>query len=182
MRIASALACCVLIAACSGKGDPNLAAAGKSRSGPEFDGKAGKADGKAGADSKAAPDADSKAGADATADAKAPIDRGQQFLDPPWFRETLFPDATNKDFKRSELDENGLFSSQFLFDLPEGETVENCVKTLKDKTAQWLPDMERIDKDGRATLRGKTDRYETTFVCGEAKGVMKAYVSLRWTS
>ena len=182
MRIASLLACCVLVAACSGKGGSSQAAASNAKG--KADGKTeAKADAKteAKADGGAAPEA--KAENDAPlADAKAPADRGERFLDPPWFRETLFENATKKDFKRSELDENGLFSSQFLFDLPQSETVDTCVKTLQDKTAEWVKDLERTDKDGRATLRGKTDRYETTFMCGEAKGVMKAYVSFRWTS
>ena len=187
MRIASLLACCVLVVACSGKSGSSPAAAGKAKGGTKFDATAdakadAKADGgEAKADGGAAPDAKAEAGTP-VADAKAPVDRGERFLDPPWFRETLFENATNKDFKRSELDENGLFSSQFLFDLPESETVDTCVKTLQDKTAKYLPDLERTDKDGRVTLRGKTDRYETTFMCGEAKGVMKAYVSFRWTS
>lgn len=178
MRIASLLACCVLVVACSGKGSSSQAAASDAKGGTKFDDKAdgGEAP-EAKADGGAAPE-----GGAPVADAKAPPDRGERFLDPPWFRETLFENATKKDFKRSELDENGLFSSQFLFDLPESETVDTCVKTLQDKTGEWVKDLERTDADGRATLRGKTDRYETTFMCGEAKGVMKAYVSFRWTS
>lgn len=182
MRIASLLACCVLVVACSGKGSSGSAAASNAKGGTKFDAKAdAKTDAKADEDGRAAPEA--KAENDAPlADAKAPPDRGERFLDPPWFRETLFENATKKDFKRSELDENGLFSSQFLFDLPQSETVDTCVKTLQDKTGEWVKDLERTDADGRVTLRGKTDRYETTFMCGEAQGVMKAYVSFRWTS
>lgn len=181
MRIASLLACCVLVVACSGKGSSSQAAASNAKTDAKTEAKADGGAPEAKAEGGAAPEA--KAENDAPlADAKAPPDRGERFLDPPWFRETLFENATKKDFKRSELDENGLFSSQFLFDLPESETVDTCVKTLQDKTAEWVKDLERTDADGRVTLRGKTDRYETTFMCGEAKGVMKAYVSFRWTS
>jgi hypothetical protein len=34
--------------------------------------------------------------------------------------------------------------------------------------------------DGRLTLRGETERYRVTLVCGEAKGVPTAYVGYEW--
>jgi len=104
-----------------------------------------------------------------------------RFMDPKWFRSNMFPDATTVDFKRSEADSEGLFTSQLLFDLKEGATVESCVEVIKTQVGETV-EVTRTDAGGRATLKGNTDRYRVVMVCGEAKGVIKAYVSFSWTS
>ena len=104
-----------------------------------------------------------------------------RFMDPKWFRSNMFPDATTVDFKRSEADSEGLFTSQLLFDLKEGSTVESCVEVIKTQVGEEV-EVTRTDAGGRATLKGNTERYRVVMVCGEAKGVIKAYVSYSWTS
>ncbi|HET6583646.1 MAG TPA: hypothetical protein VFG69_09365 [Nannocystaceae bacterium] len=110
---------------------------------------------------------------------------GKRFLDPPWFRKELFPDATAAKASRSQRDEKGLFSSQILFDLKAGTTAEQCAKTLKDAVGKHVPDLKQEDDakaPGRLRLSGTTDRYRVTMMCGDAKGTMRAFVSFEWTS
>ncbi len=147
---------------------------------------------------EATPDVKADAKTDAKTDAKAvradpaptksqdgkaaQPDRGERFMDPPWFRRTLFAEHDNVDFKRSQVDDQGFFSSQFLFDLKEGTDVGACVKNLEDKVGAHVKDLKQEEAEGRVTIKGTTDRYRVVMMCGEAKGVMKAYVSYQWTS
>ena len=123
------------------------------------------------------------------ADAKLPGDEadplGKRFIDPPWFRKELFPDATSAKVNRSQRNEQGLFSSQILFDLPAGTTEAQCAKTLKDAVGKDVADLvEAPDakQPGRLQITGTTDRYKVLMMCGDAKGTMRAYVSFEWTS
>lgn len=130
----------------------------------------------------AQPEAKAEPVADAKAAPAEPVDRGERFQDPAWFRKTLFEDAEKVDFKRSQLDDQGMFSSQFLFDLKAGTDVEACVKALEDKVGGEVGGLTREEAAGRVTLKATTERYRVVMMCGEAKGVMKAYVSYQWTS
>lgn len=186
MRWASGLACCVLAAACSGKSGGSQAGAKSKVKAGEAKVSAAKADKKA--DPVKAepqpPPATPEPVAEATPDPTAPAaaDRGERFADPPWFRKTMFPDATSVDFNRSGADNNGLFSSQLLFDLKEGTTAEDCAKVVEEKVSGSVKDLTREEADGRITIKGDTDRFKLIMICGAAKGVMKAYVSYQWTS
>lgn len=117
-------------------------------------------------------------------EAAGPKDLGQRFRDPPWFRKTMFEGATAVDTARSELDEQGLFKSHILFELPEGTTAEQCVEQVLAKVSPTVPNLERGEPqaDGRLTVQGSTDRYKVMAICGEAKGKTMAYVAYEWTS
>jgi hypothetical protein len=110
--------------------------------------------------------------------------RGERFVDPPWFRkEMLGADAKAMDVSRSSRNEQGLFSSQILFELPAGTTAEQCADKLEAKVKGDVGNLVRAADDtipGRLKLTGDTDRYRVTMMCGEAKGVMRAYVGYEW--
>jgi hypothetical protein len=120
-----------------------------------------------------APKPDTKAG-----------DLGERFVDPLWFRkEMLGPDAKAMDVNRSAQNEQGLFSSQILFELPAGTTSEQCADQLEAKVKPDVANLVRAADEkiaGRLKLTGDTDRYRVTMMCGEAKGVMRAYVGYEW--
>lgn len=109
---------------------------------------------------------------------------GERFVDPLWFRkEMLGPDAKAMDVSRSGSNEQGLFSSQILFELPAGTTPEQCADKLEAKVKPDVTNLVRAADDkapGRLKLTGDTDRYRVTMMCGEAKGVMRAYVGYEW--
>jgi hypothetical protein len=111
-------------------------------------------------------------------------DLGERFVDPLWFRkEMLGPDAKAMDVNRSAQNEQGLFSSQILFELPAGTTAEQCADQLEAKVKPDVANLVRAADEkiaGRLKLTGDTDRYRVTMMCGEAKGVMRAYVGYEW--
>lgn len=116
-------------------------------------------------------------------DASDPL--GKRFVDPTWFRKELFADATSAKVSRSQRNEKGLFSSQILFDLPAGTTAEQCAQTLMDKVGKEVPNLAKSEDAkmaGRLQIKGSTDRYSVTMMCGDAKGTMRAYVSFEWTT
>lgn len=178
MRLVPAFACVLVLSACQGKSadpaptKPIAAKEMKPTAAPETKR----------VEAKTPPPAE---------DAKSPTGTPRldaeavRFVDPPWFRKELFPDATSAKVSRSQRNEQGLFSSQILFDLPAGTTAETCVKTLKDAVGKDVPDLQEspdAKQPGRTQLSGKTDRYSVTMICGDAKGTMRAYVSFEWTS
>lgn len=106
---------------------------------------------------------------------------GARFQDPSWFGKKMFGDeATFVDFARSEANEAGLFKSHVIFELPEGTSTDKCAALITGKlegvelTAEDLP-------EGRKQLKGTTDRYDVTAMCGAAEGKMKAYIAYEWT-
>jgi hypothetical protein len=126
---------------------------------------------------------------DPASDSKTPgpqspaSDLAQQFRDPPWYRKTLFPDATVTSTARSEANDAGLFQSHIVFELAKGTTVEQCAEHLQQKVGETVSNLERAQQpDGRLKITGSTDRYKVTLLCGEAKGATRAYVAFEWTS
>ncbi len=108
---------------------------------------------------------------------------GTRFADPSWFRKEMLEGATAVDVNRSERNEKGLFSSQILFDLPAGTTAEQCAEKLEAKVKADVPNLVRAPDaaaPGRLKITGDTPRYRVTMLCGEAKGVMRAYVGFEW--
>jgi hypothetical protein len=105
---------------------------------------------------------------------------GTRFRDPPWFRTDLIEGAQVVSTSRSEADENGFFGSHILFELPEGTSVEQCADLVTEKVEPSVPALERATEGDRIKVTGSTDRYRVILMCGEAKGVMRAYVSLEW--
>lgn len=115
------------------------------------------------------------------ADAADPL--GKRFIDPTWFRKEMFDGAKAMDVSRSERNEKGLFSSQILFELPAGTTAEQCADQIEAKVKGDVPNLTRAPdakSPGRLKLTGDTQRYRVTMMCGEAKGVMRAYVGYEW--
>jgi hypothetical protein len=115
------------------------------------------------------------------ADAADPL--GKRFVDPDWFRKEMLEGAKAMDVSRSERNEQGLFSSQILFELPAGTTSEQCADQLEAKVKGDVPNLTRepdAKAPGRLKLSGETQRYRVTMMCGEAKGVMRAYVGYEW--
>ncbi|MBK7824895.1 hypothetical protein [Nannocystis sp.] len=100
--------------------------------------------------------------------------------DPSWFQQDLFPGAAVTSSGRTQIDEQGLFSTQMLLALPAGTTREACVDTLHKAVSPAVPNLEKKDKDGRIQLSGSNDDYQVTLLCGEGKGSMSAYLSFRW--
>lgn len=109
-------------------------------------------------------------------------DLGAQRVDPRWFRKTLFGDESQViDTKRSQADDQGRFSSLIRFELPD-MTPEACADHLAEAVAKDIPAVERTaEANGRIQLKGSTDRYSITFICGQAEGKTIAYVSYQWT-
>jgi hypothetical protein len=111
------------------------------------------------------------------------VDLGRRFADPPWFRKTMLEGAKVEKATRSKADEQGRFSSQILFELPEGTTVEACADAVTQKVAPSVKNLARkTEADGRITITGSTDRYKVTLICGETQSAMRAYVGFTWTS
>ena len=169
------------LAGCQGKTpEPaKTAAQAAPAGGPQFDAKPA-------ADSAGPAPTDAKAPAEAkapAADAGAAPDLGARFVDPPWFRKQLFPEATKVDFNRTKADANGFFTSNMRFFLPAGQTAEGCAKFLQEKVGGDVKNLESKQlEDGRYELKGSTDRYTVTMQCGAPKGELIAFVSYHWTA
>lgn len=102
-------------------------------------------------------------------------------VDPPWLRRDMFPGATVKTAGRTAPNDAGLFSTQMLFELAAGTTVDACLTTMKAALAAAVPELAREEgKDGRVTLKGQTADYSLVAICGEAKGKPTAYISYEW--
>jgi hypothetical protein len=119
----------------------------------------------------------------------APVDPadplGRRFADPAWFRRDMLEGAKAMDVSRSERTPAGLFSSQILLELPAGTTAEQCAEQLEKKVGSEVTNLVRTPDEkapGRIKISGETSRYRVTLMCGEAKGVMRAYVSFEWLS
>lgn len=169
------------LASCQGKmPEPSKAgaAAQPAREGPQFDEQPA---GSAPSDAKA-PAGDAAGGPPDPPPVAAP-DLGARFLDPPWFRKQLFPDATKVDFNRTKADANGFFTSNMRFFLPAGQTPEQCAKFLQEKIGAEVKNLEskKLD-DGRYEIKGSTERYTVTMQCGAPKGELIAFVSYHWTA
>jgi hypothetical protein len=106
---------------------------------------------------------------------------GAHFVDPRWFRKTMFGDTAKVlDTKRSQADDQGRFSSLIRFEVPDMKP-EGCADHLQALVKDDVPEVKReITPDGRVQLSGSTDRYKLTFMCGETEGKTIAYVSYQW--
>jgi len=112
--------------------------------------------------------------ADVPATKEAPPRRG----DPGWFRADLFEGATVIRQGHTRPDDEGQVAAQITLQLAEGATREECVAALQAAViGDFTPEME--EKEDRVYLRGSTDLYTATLLCGEAKGRMTAFLSWR---
>lgn len=173
----------LLVGACQGKdAPPRRAAAAKSNAGePQFEASAEPTPGSApaaGTVEQGGPPAGSPTPTAVPSAEDDPL--GRRFIDPPWFRKDMLEGAKAVNVSRSEADDNGFFSSHILFELPEGTTAERCAEMIIEKVEKTVPDLERTNEADRIKLTGSTDRYRVSSMCGEAKGVMRAFVSFEW--
>lgn len=107
---------------------------------------------------------------------------GARFQDPSWFRKEMFGDeATFVDFARSEANEAGLFKSHVIFELAEGTSTNECVTMVTGKLEGAVELTVEDQPEGRKQLKGTTERYDVTAMCGAAEGKMKAYIAYEWT-
>ena len=102
--------------------------------------------------------------------------------DPPWFSPAIFAGATVTKKGRSPADDQGRFTAQILFSLPDGATLADCTDPIAKATPSVVPQLEREELGGRVTLKGTAKEYDVLAICGEAKGKMTAFVSYRWTA
>lgn len=191
LPLACSLLLAVVLPACQGKTTPTKQAAADQGApaptatktpSPAADGPAADdegADGPTDDGSAAAGPSEAKAPPAAPADPKG---LGAHRADPGWFRKTLFGDKGKAlDTKRSQADEQGRFSSMIRFELTD-MTLDACAQTLEDKVKPEVTNLERKEApQGRIQLKGSTDRFTVTFMCGTAEGKTIAYVSYAWT-
>lgn len=102
--------------------------------------------------------------------------------DPPWFSPAIFPAATVTKKGRSPADDQGRFTAQILFTLPDGATLTDCTDPIAKAVEGAVPQLGREEQGDRITLRGAANDYEVVAMCGPAKGKMTAFVSYRWTA
>jgi hypothetical protein len=102
--------------------------------------------------------------------------------DPAWFRPTIFAGATVLKEGRAPADEAGLFASQITLQLADGTDIDACVEELMAAVGADVPGLAVEDQGDRRSIKGATEHYQVTLLCGEAKGHMTAYVSYTWTS
>ncbi len=174
-----ALAAPLALAGCSGKERTDAAPTPAAPARGEADAKAG-----SGAPSGAAAKAPQPEPRLSAAGGRA-LGPSTALRDPPWFHPQAIPGATVQKTGRSEADAEGRYASQILLELPEGTDVEGCVAAVEKAVEPHVPDLAKVDKPaagpGRVTLEGRTEHYEATIVCGEAKGKVRAFLSYRWT-
>ncbi|MEM9454750.1 MAG: hypothetical protein AAGF11_11260 [Myxococcota bacterium] len=169
------------LAACQGKTAPTQQASADKGAKAET-----KAKTPAAPEGPAAASADAKAPTDAkappAAPPAAPAALGSDRADPGWFRKTMFGDKGKAlDTKRSQADDQGRFSSMIRFEVTD-MTLEGCATHIEQMVGKAVTNLQRKDlPNGRIQLKGSTDRYTATFMCGTAEGKTIAYVSYAWT-
>jgi hypothetical protein len=183
MRLSLLVSSLIVSTACQGKAPDPAPAKALEKKAPEV--AKAESEPKTTANEPEAPPAPIVADADPKPPGDAADPLGKRFVDPPWFRKELFPGATSAKVNRTQRNEQGLFSSQILFDLPAGTTEADCAKTLKEEVGKHVPDLKEAPdakQPGRLQITGSTDRYKVLMMCGDAKGTMRAYVSFEWTT
>lgn len=109
------------------------------------------------------------------------IDR-TRFPDPAWFTPEILPMSTVKHKGHSKPRQDGTFSSSLLLEAPIDLSSSDCIAAMKQEIGdelKWAED--QTGADGRITVRGETDRYFATLVCGQVKGKTVASVNYTWT-
>jgi hypothetical protein len=110
-------------------------------------------------------------------------DPGELYKNPSWFSPLIFPGAKILQQSRTERDEQGFYTSQFLFELNESFTEEQCVERLTKIHTTDIPDVKAAKQASRTVLNGQNAYYKVTHVCGTAPdGKIRALVSFRWTA
>ncbi len=111
-----------------------------------------------------------------------PPDPANEYRDPAWFNAGIFPDSKVIKRSRSQRDDSGFYTSQYLFELAAGTTEEQCVQRLKEISEGVVNDLKVNKEATRSKLTGSAESYTITHVCGATpEGTMRSLVSFRWT-
>lgn len=99
---------------------------------------------------------------------------------PEWFRADAFEHTTivRQDTSGARIP-SGEKSSMIVLELPASVTPEQCIANFKAKLAETVkdPPTESVMPEGHLSLRGKTDTYSYSVVCGMAKGKPTMFMS-----
>lgn len=108
---------------------------------------------------------------------------------PEWFKPDVLPLSQVKSQGRSAPDANGLFASNLVLVTQVDLTPQKCIEALQHQIGAAITDWkEPVVTEDRVTVRGVTERYDATLVCGKVKdkdsGEMQttASVNYRWTN
>ncbi len=111
-----------------------------------------------------------------------PPDPSNEYRDPAWFNAGIFPGAKVVKRSRSQRDDDGFYTSQYLFELTAGTTEEQCVQRLQEISEGVVNELKVTKEASRSKLSGSADSYTVTHVCGATpEGAMRSLVSYRWT-
>jgi hypothetical protein len=99
---------------------------------------------------------------------------------PAWFSADAFEHAAiiRQDVAGTTVP-TGETSSMIVLELPPAVTPEQCIENFKTKLAETVkePPTQAVMPEGHLSLRGKTDTYAYTVVCGMAKGKPTMFLS-----
>ncbi|PRP97571.1 hypothetical protein ENSA5_32640 [Enhygromyxa salina] len=99
---------------------------------------------------------------------------------PPWFDPNAFEHVAivRQDQRASKLP-TGQSSSMIVLELPAGTTAEQCIENARAKLGETISDLpaSATMPQGYLELRGKTDTFEYTIVCGVAKDKPSMFLS-----
>lgn len=99
---------------------------------------------------------------------------------PPWFSPSAFEHVAivRQDMAGTKVP-SGETSSMIVLELPASTTPEQCIENFKAKLAETVsqPPEASVMPQGHLSLRGKTDTYSYTVVCGIAKDKPTMFLS-----
>jgi hypothetical protein len=99
---------------------------------------------------------------------------------PAWFDPGAFEHAAivRQDMSASRLP-SGKSASMIVLELVAGTTAEQCIETARAKLGESIPELPATTNtpQGYLELRGQTDAYEYTVVCGVAKDKPTMFLS-----
>lgn len=99
---------------------------------------------------------------------------------PPWFSPDAFEHTAivRQDLSGAAVP-SGETSAMIVLELPAGTTPEQCIENFRKKLAETVsePPTQAVMPQGHLSLRGKTDAYAYTVVCGLANGKPTMFLS-----
>jgi hypothetical protein len=99
---------------------------------------------------------------------------------PPWFSPDAFEHTVivRQDLSGAAVP-SGETSAMIVLELPAGTTPEQCIENFRKKLAETVsePPTQAVMPQGHLSLRGKTDAYAYTVVCGLAKDKPTMFLS-----
>jgi hypothetical protein len=183
-----AFICAPALTACDGgaKSEPSKQEPVAEAAAKDGESKAAEAKAEVAKAAEAAPTDAAPEGPSSSADPNA-IDESR-FPTPAWFKPDVLPLSQVKSQGRSAPDASGFFASNMVLVTQVDLTPQKCIEALKHQIGAAITDWkEPVVTDDRVTVRGVTERYDATLVCGKVKnkdsGEMQttASVNYRWT-